>query len=301
MAAAIRAPMTRAIHFPLASALTLAAAAAGQEPSPPQAPTPAQQYAALLAENQRASSPGRAMTDAERTVFVGQAYRRHNELAVKLAALAEQHPQDPIALDALLQAVWQVNGTWWPVELVGRDEACPRAFAQLQRDHLGSDRLGAACERISYGFCKEYEPFLRAVLAQNPHRPVQAAACLALARYLFNRAQRLELVREQPELGRQFADLFGAEYLAALQKQDRAAVDREAAALFERAASQYGDVAFESGGTAGELARAGLFEVQHLAVGVEAPDIDGEDQHGERFRLSDYRGKVVLLDFWSEY
>ena len=28
------------------------------------------------------------------------------------------------------------------------------------------------------------------------------------------------------------------------------------------------------------------------------PDIEGEDQDGQRFKLSDYRGKVVLLDIW---
>ena len=35
------------------------------------------------------------------------------------------------------------------------------------------------------------------------------------------------------------------------------------------------------------------------AEGRQAPDIEGEDQDGKRFKLSDYRGKVVLLDFWS--
>jgi cytochrome oxidase Cu insertion factor (SCO1/SenC/PrrC family) len=30
-----------------------------------------------------------------------------------------------------------------------------------------------------------------------------------------------------------------------------------------------------------------------------APEIVGTDQDGKEFRLSDYRGKVVLLDFWS--
>jgi peroxiredoxin len=38
-----------------------------------------------------------------------------------------------------------------------------------------------------------------------------------------------------------------------------------------------------------------------LAVGKVAPEIEGEDQDGRRFRLSDYRGKVLLIDFWSEY
>ena len=33
----------------------------------------------------------------------------------------------------------------------------------------------------------------------------------------------------------------------------------------------------------------------------EAPDIEGQDQGGKRFKLSDYRGKVVLLDFWHQF
>jgi hypothetical protein len=30
-----------------------------------------------------------------------------------------------------------------------------------------------------------------------------------------------------------------------------------------------------------------------------APEIEGVDSHGVAFRLSDYRGQVVLLDFWG--
>jgi cytochrome oxidase Cu insertion factor (SCO1/SenC/PrrC family) len=36
-----------------------------------------------------------------------------------------------------------------------------------------------------------------------------------------------------------------------------------------------------------------------LQVGNLAPEIDGEDADGRSFKLSDYRGKVVLLDFWA--
>jgi hypothetical protein len=34
-------------------------------------------------------------------------------------------------------------------------------------------------------------------------------------------------------------------------------------------------------------------------VGQPAPDIQGIDADGVSFKLSDYRGQVVLLDFWS--
>ena len=42
-----------------------------------------------------------------------------------------------------------------------------------------------------------------------------------------------------------------------------------------------------------------LFELDHLQVGMVAPDVEAVDQDGVTFKLSDYRGKVVLLDFWG--
>ncbi len=38
-----------------------------------------------------------------------------------------------------------------------------------------------------------------------------------------------------------------------------------------------------------------------LSKGKPAPEIRGRDADGEMFRLSDYQGKVVLLDFWASY
>src|SRR6266498_2799960 len=38
-----------------------------------------------------------------------------------------------------------------------------------------------------------------------------------------------------------------------------------------------------------------------FAVGNLAPDIDAEDVNGRRIKLSDYRGKVVFLDFWGDW
>ena len=36
-------------------------------------------------------------------------------------------------------------------------------------------------------------------------------------------------------------------------------------------------------------------------VGKPAPEIRGLDINGKRFKLSDYRGKVVVLAFWAHW
>lgn len=46
-------------------------------------------------------------------------------------------------------------------------------------------------------------------------------------------------------------------------------------------------------------AKEALFEIENLQVGCTAPDIVGVDVEGAAIKLSDYRGKVVLLDFWG--
>jgi hypothetical protein len=42
-------------------------------------------------------------------------------------------------------------------------------------------------------------------------------------------------------------------------------------------------------------------EIRDDVVGKTAPEIQAEDLDGVRFKLSDFRGKVVVLTFWAEY
>jgi hypothetical protein len=86
-----------------------------------------------------------------------------------------------------------------------------------------------------------------------------------------------------------------------LRRQGRAKATGEAEALFVRATRDYGDLKMPGGETVVEKAEPELFGIRRLTVDKEAPEIEGADQDGVRFKLSDYRGKVVLLDFWSEY
>ena len=39
--------------------------------------------------------------------------------------------------------------------------------------------------------------------------------------------------------------------------------------------------------------------IENLSIGCTAPDIVGKDHDGKEFKLSDYRGKAVLVDFWG--
>ena len=48
-------------------------------------------------------------------------------------------------------------------------------------------------------------------------------------------------------------------------------------------------------------ARNFAYELTHLRIGLPAPEIEAEDLDGVVFKLSDYRGKVVLLDFWGHW
>lgn len=41
--------------------------------------------------------------------------------------------------------------------------------------------------------------------------------------------------------------------------------------------------------------------LRNLRVGAVAPEIKGKDLDGKEFKLSDYRGKVVLIDFWGDW
>jgi hypothetical protein len=260
---------------------------------------PAEQYKALVKEfGEAAHANWEAKTDEEHR----RAAARVEPLPLKLLELAEKNPTEPWTLDALTHVItqeyWLDNYSAHPGW--GTDSRQARAIAILLRDHVTSDKLGEACKRVQYGFRRECETFLRAVLEKNPHREVRAQAGLRLALFLNGRLNRLDLLAGQPDLARRYEGLYGKEYLDALRRRDRAKAVAEVEALLEQAADRYGDIKLPSGDTVGGDARAELFAIRHLAVGKPAPDIEGPDQDGVRFRLADYRGKVVLLYFWQQ-
>src|SRR5215469_1293322 len=285
--------MSRMVGGILVLALSLSMAAAQDKPV-----APAEQYRALLkAFGEAAHANWKAATDEERK----QAAARVEPLPLELLELAEKHPKEPWTRDALTHVItaeyWLDNYSSHPGW--GKDSRQAKAMAILLRDHVRSDKLGETCKRVQYGFRKECETFLRTVLEKNPHRDVQGQACLRLALFLNGRLNRLDLLKDQPVVNRRYEGLYGQDYLDTLRRHDRAKAAAEVEAVFEQAAENYGHVKLPFGGTVGDNAKRELFAIRHLAVGKEAADIEGPDQNGVRFKLSDYRGKVVLLYLWQ--
>jgi hypothetical protein len=123
---------------------------------------------------------------------------------------------------------------------------------------------------------------IEAVAEKNPDRTVRGQALYAIAldaKRMFAVAER----KKAPDLETQAS---------------------RAEAAFEKVMTGYGDcprLLRDDGAMLRDGARQELFELRHLRIGKPAPGIDGEDLDGVKFKLQDYRGKVVVLDFWGDW
>jgi hypothetical protein len=100
---------------------------------------------------------------------------------------------------------------------------------------------------------------------------------------------------------------------------------QEAEALYKTLADQYGDIRYLRKKTYADLARSGIARLRPnagtigtlpdngdeddagttaqvgLEVGMRSPEVTGLDTSGRPMKLSDYRGAVVVLDFWGDW
>jgi hypothetical protein len=110
----------------------------------------------------------------------------------------------------------------------------------------------------------------------------------------------LKALAEAPAKSLKVALAFvSAEKLIKQYEQAYQGKDKSAAQLYQKAEKTLADLVKDARGVP-EVEDA-LFELRYLTPGKKAPEIEAEDIDGKKFKLSDYRGKVVLLDFWGNW
>lgn len=246
-----------------------------------QAPTPRERFEELLKTH-----------DAPRNQYIsGKLRDRAKPVSEQFLELAREHPDDPASIDAL---------GWVVTHIIFTTEA-GKALELLARDHSKSDKLAPICRELDQlygGDFKPLEAMLRNVYRDSPHRETRAWACFALARRLKHMKENAERDTVQHDA---FAKGANVPFVPkpTMNAGDLEKLSREAAGLFEEVSDKYGDVKARGAETLGDAARRELSELLSLAIGQIAPEIEGKDVDGRRFRLSDYRGKVVVLNFFS--
>ncbi|HWY86221.1 MAG TPA: TlpA disulfide reductase family protein [Gemmataceae bacterium] len=212
-------------------------------------------------------------------------------------AIARADPKSVVGFNALEWVLLNTSSYDLPVGTV--------AFSLLTEHHAVNPKIGKAVALLAYynlpydfsNFKKGDDPItipfspqavalLKAVSEQNPDRTARGHAVYGLAGIAMDEFKKAESRRKA-----------NTEKLAL-------AAERE----FDTVIKDYGDCAyFRAWGAAsakptlGDNAKSDLYELRNLRIGKHAPDIEGEDLSGAKFKLSDYRGNVILLVFWASW
>jgi RNA polymerase sigma factor (sigma-70 family) len=260
--------------------------------------TPRGRYEALLAECHKASQAFReeyekAKSDEDRRKISSEKSWQPRRYLGRFLAIAESAPNDPAAVDALL----------WVVQFGSNGPEFTRAIDQLVQNHAGRRKVGLAASSLVYTVSPSVEKLLRAVIEKSPDQPVKAMASFALGRFLKQQSLRVRSIRESPESVQRWETMFledGAdkESFAQFIARDPDLLLKEAEDVFERTIKEFDDGS-RRGDSVSADARAELYEIRDLCVGKPAPEINGQDSAGKPLKLSDFTGKVVVVDFWS--
>ncbi len=152
----------------------------------------------------------------------------------------------------------------------GDQAALVRALEALMQC-LDSSAMASIAERLQYVWGAPPDKvmaLLEALREKSPHTKVQAAATFSLGALLMQSEGEEAKARARKllvELSEKFAGVSGG-------RGDKTYAQRAAGLLFE---------------------------LDHLAVGMVAPDMEALDVDGVKFKLSDFRGKVTVVDFWG--
>jgi hypothetical protein len=211
------------------------------------------------------------------------------EFAPKFADLAKRAAGTPHATRPL---AWLVEYAFFSADAkIGAHDAAAdappgrAALATLLEKHVDCEEMESLCAVLSRfgGGEAAAEEGLRKILKGAPERRSKAAATAGLARLLYE------------DDGKQWAPDANGTYVSKdrIPKEAVLARKKEATALFQTLRKDYGETEHAEG------AAGYLYEIEHLQIGMAVPDVELVDSEGVAFKLSDYRGKALAIDFWG--
>lgn len=236
---------------------------------------------------QKASAEERAEINKEMMAAQKDLMATMNGVGEKMLTLASGEDKDT-AIDAIS---WIMSQT--------QDAALKKkATARLAADHINNPKVAKMLTTFGRGIPSEAaQGLLKTFSEKSDSDAVKGIATITLASYMRNGKSMLSTLLDNPQFAAAYPDSM--DYF----KKLAATKDEDVEAILKSAADKYADVE-HNGSTIGKLAKRELkiMEAQrNLQVGKIAPDIEGPDIDGVTFKLSDYRGKVVMLDFWGDW
>ncbi len=211
--------------------------------------------------------------------------------------LIEDWGQDRVAqlegIDASTRAA-EIEGLLERLTDDDADKALPRFGVELISIYT---RLASGAREAAYH--KNAERLLRRIVESNPDRSSRGRACYSLARYQIGLAKEVSRLKLDPRGSLEYwVTRLGRDRAEQLNGFDPLQLNGDAERLLEQIVRDYADVTTPWAATPlGQQAKSALLELRGSSIGRVAPEIVGDDVEGKAMKLSDHRGKVVLLIF----
>lgn len=218
----------------------------------------------------------------------------HPVFAARFLELARKYPKDAVAYQSLN---WILQNSECGPGAEKPFTAAINVLADRYADHAESEAL---FERLVNSPFPSARVYLEAVFAKHPSAEVRGRAGFHAALFLKAYCDTVYQLGIMPVWAKNVELFMGADAFQQMKNTDTAPLLRHMEDLLVKVQKEYPLVPYKRT----YLVRATqneLFELRHLAIGKTIPEIETEDTEGKKFKLSDYRGKVVLLVFWGTW
>jgi peroxiredoxin len=237
--------------------------------------------------------------EAEEKAAVHRYCKEAAAIARRALVLAEDQT-DPD--EAAVTVAWVLGGLG--AYSANLDAECDAAYDVLAERYLDKDAI-LPVVRIAWTHSHKTahaELFHRAAVERSANAGVRALACFSLGRHQQQLAALTRLVDDAIS-GTDVQKHMGPENVRRIRSLKPEDARREAESLFERTLKEFAKL--QPMGTdfppLGEQARGALFRLRNLEIGCKAPEIEAGDVDGKPLKLSDSRGKVVMISFWATW